>query len=113
MENKIILDYAEYEQMEKELNRLKELEEANTIGVTVEYKQMLNWKQKYTLDIGSNINEEIKKIFEAECSDINQKLNQLASIRKELIQLSGINRISAFFGWNKIVEKINFIMKQI
>lgn len=110
MENKIILDYAEYEQIEKELNRLKELQEINTIRVTVEYNQMLKWKQKYTLEIGSNINEEIKKIFEAECSDINQKLNQLISIRKELKQLSEINRISAFFRWNKIMEKINSIM---
>lgn len=111
MENKIILDYAEYEQIEKELNRLKELQEINTIRITVEYKQMLKWEQKYTLEIGSNINEEIKKIFEAECSDINQKLNQLISIQKELKQLSEINRISAFFRWNKIMEKINSIMK--
>lgn len=105
----IKLDYAEFKAMEEELERLKNFEKSKLISVYVyRYGNLFGIprKEEYSIDIVSDVEDQIKKIFIDESSSIYQQMQKLIDVKEELRQISKLDRFNAFFNWNEICKKI-------
>lgn len=105
----IKLDYAEFKVMEAELERLKNVEKSKLINVNVwHYKNTfcMPIKEEYSIDIVSDVEDQVKKIFINESSSIKEQMQKLINAKEELRQISKLDKFKAFFNWDEICKKI-------